>query len=123
MKKLFDETHEYGTDDYRRTLWYGYFDKLFDIESIDQYVQLIKNTEPEPLQKTITETHWIFYGAKPEEDAIGDKVRPTVMVRKKSGVFLVNCNLSDCDFAANLDTIYMFKKELEKKLQLAFKEN
>ncbi len=63
-----------------------------------------------------TETNWYFYGDAVVQDAIGDNIRSTIMVRERSGVFVTNFNISDHDFAVNIDAILSFKADFEKRL-------
>ena len=63
-----------------------------------------------------TETNWYFYGSAVNQDAIGESVRSTIMVRERAGEFITNFSISDHDFAVNIDTILSFKRELENRL-------
>ncbi|WP_042458770.1 hypothetical protein [Neobacillus dielmonensis] len=63
-----------------------------------------------------TKSNWYFYGRAVTKDAIGDNIRPTIMVREKSGKFTTNFNISDHDFAVNIDAILVFKADFKKRL-------
>ena len=47
------------------------------------------------------------------QDAIGADIRPTIMVRERSDEFITNFNISDHDFAVNIDDILLFKEDLK----------
>lgn len=127
MEILFDET--YASEDGKkasRNIWYGYADMSVDgkygkdlrlnenlMEDLCRIIRknLSENTTPPP-----TETNWYFYGSTITQDAIGDNIRPTIMVRERAGLFVSNFNISDHDFAVNLDDILLFKTNLENRL-------
>jgi hypothetical protein len=44
------------------------------------------------------------------------KIRPTIMVRERANKFITNFNISDHDFALNIDAILLFKENFEKRL-------
>jgi len=131
MKVLFDET--YPSSDGKqssRNIWYGYADISVD----DEYGKIIKpdndfmvclcdiikndlsqnNNNANPP----TETNWYFYGSTVTQDAISENIRPSIMVREKSGEFITHINFSDHDFAVNIDAILSFKKDFEKRLNV-----
>lgn len=127
MKILFDET--FTSDDGKRTsrnIWYGYADISVDGEygknlKLDEdfmvnLCEIIKNDLSNNAANPATETNWYFYGSTVSQDAIGDKVRPTIMVREKSNEFITNFTISDHDFAVNIDAILLFKTDFEKRL-------
>ena len=127
MKILFDET--FTSEDGKRAsrnIWYGYADitvegrygksiKLSE-EFMDNLCEIIKKDLSHDAAKAPTETNWYFYGSAVTKDAIGDSVRPTVMVRERSGEFITNFTISDHDFAVNIDAILLFKADFEKRL-------
>ena len=127
MKILFDETFT-STDGKQtsRNIWYGYAEISVDGEYgknieltnnlMDSLCEIIKNDLSKNTSDTPTETNWYFYGSTVTQDAIGDKIRPTIMVREKSGEFITNFNISDHDFAVNIDAILLFKQDFEKRL-------
>jgi hypothetical protein len=130
MKVLFDET--YASNDGKqssRNIWYGYADITVDGEygkviSLNEDLmarlcEIVKNDLSKNKPQTPTETNWYFYGDAVTQDAIGDNIRPTIMVREKSGEFITNFNISDHDFAVNIDAILSFKKDFEKRLMKA----
>ena len=125
MKVLFDET--FPSNDGKRTsrnIWYGYADISVDGEYgkdirltddfKDHLCEIVKNDLSQ--NNTSTETNWYFYGSAVTQDAIGDSIRPTIMIRERSGTFITNFNISDHDFAVNIDAILSFKDDLEKRL-------
>lgn len=127
MKILFDET--YTSNDGKRSsrnIWYGYADISVDGEYgknikldedfMNHLCEIIKNDLAESSANPPTETNWYFYGSAVTQDAIGDKIRPTIMVRERSKKFITNFNISDHDFAVNIDAILLFKTDFEKRL-------
>lgn len=72
----------------------------------------LKNT----FEKKPTETHWIFYSRRIDEDAIGDKVRFSILVRMKNGIYSCNINVSDYIFATSFDEIINIKNIIEASL-------
>ena len=127
MKILFDETHTSNDGKHTsRNIWYGYADLSVDAEYgkiielsedfRDHLCELIKKDLSENKANSPTETNWYFYGSTVTKDAIGDSIRPTIMVREKSDEFVTNINISDYDFAVNLDAILSFKMDFEKRL-------
>ncbi|PLS01960.1 hypothetical protein CVD27_22870 [Neobacillus cucumis] len=127
MKILFDETYTSNDGKYTsRNIWYGYADISVDGQHgktiklnedfMVQLCELIKNDLSKNAANEPTQTNWYFYGSAVTKDAIGDNIRPTIMVRKKSDEFISNFNISDHDFAVNIDAILLFKADFEKRL-------
>ncbi|EKN70944.1 hypothetical protein BABA_03744 [Neobacillus bataviensis LMG 21833] len=127
MKILFDETFTSSDGNRRsRNIWYGYADISVDGEHgksmkltedfMDYLCEIIINDLSKNAANAPTETNWYFYGSTITQDAIGDKIRPTIMVRERSNEFLTNFNISDHDFAVNFDAILSFKADFEKRL-------
>ncbi|GIN59834.1 hypothetical protein J8TS2_41530 [Lederbergia ruris] len=128
MRALFDET--FTSNDGKRSsrnIWYGYADISVDgeygkninltEEFMDTLYDIIKNDlSKNAAANAPTETNWYFYGSSVTQDAIGDNIRPTIMVRERSGEFVTNFNISDHDFAVNIDAILSFKTDFEKRL-------
>ena len=123
MKILFDET--YTSNDGKRisrNIWYGYADISVDGEYgkninlnedfMDNLCEIIKNDLSKNAANKPTETNWYIYGSA----AIEDNIRPTIMVRERSDEFITNFNISDHDFAVNIDAILLFKADFEKRL-------
>ena len=123
MKILFDET--YTSNDGKRisrNIWYGYADISVDGEYgkninlnedfMDNLCEIIKNDLSKNAANKPTETNWYIYGSA----AIEDNIRPTIMVRERSDEFITNFNMSDHDFAVNIDAILLFKADFEKRL-------
>ncbi|WP_129691975.1 hypothetical protein, partial [Gottfriedia acidiceleris] len=95
MKILFDET--YTSNDGKRTsrnVWYGDADLTVDGEYgkninlnedfMDNLCEIIKNDLSKNAANKATETNWYIYGSGVTQDAIGDNIRPTIMVRERS---------------------------------------
>ncbi|MFS0862056.1 hypothetical protein [Fredinandcohnia sp. 179-A 10B2 NHS] len=127
MKILFDET--FTSDDGKqssRNIWYGYADISVESEYgrtikltedfMNTLCEIIKNDLSKNAASRPTETNWYFYGSSVTQDAIGDNIRPTIMVREKSDEFITNFTISDHDFAVNIDAILSFKADFEKRL-------
>ena len=127
MEKLFDETHTLEDNSIvSRNIWYGYVELYRDSEYgkeiilddnlIDIISKIIKSDLSEDIKPFPTETNWYLYGKTLTRDAIDDTIRPTIMIREKKGAFLVHCNISDFDFALNIDKILSFNTALENHL-------
>ena len=127
MKILFDET--YTSNDGKRAsrnIWYrdadisvdGEYGKTINLNEdfMNNLCEIIKNDLSKNAANGPTETNWYFYGRDVTKDAIGDNIRPTIMVRERSDEFITNFNISDHDFAVNIDAILLFKADLEKRL-------
>jgi len=127
MEVLFDET--FTSDDGQlssRNIWYGYAnisvdgeygkDIKLDEALIDELCGIINNDLSGNAVNAPTETNWYIYGDAVVQDAIGDSIRSTIMVRERSGEFVTNFNISDHDFAVNIDAILLFKADFEKRL-------
>ncbi|MTT32064.1 hypothetical protein GMB86_08600 [Terrilactibacillus sp. BCM23-1] len=127
MKILFDET--YASNDGKqasRNIWYGDADIYVDGEYgkviglneslMNNLCEIIKNDLSKNAAHAPTETNWYFYGSAVTQDDIGDNSRSTIMVRERSGEFISNFNISDHDFALNIDAILLFKEDFEKRL-------
>lgn len=116
MEKLFDETNEFESK-YYRTVWYGYFNNEFNEEFVKELAGVIKNDMVLNNEAdTVEATQWIFYSGSVSEDAIGDKVRSSLMVRNKNNNFIVHYNMSDFEFAAFYDIINGFSQDLRAVL-------
>jgi hypothetical protein len=127
MEILYDET--YASNDGKqasRNIWYGDADIYVNGEygkviglnesSMNNLCEIIKNDLSKNAAHAPTETYWYFYGSAVTLDDIGDNSRATIMVREKSGEFITNFNISDHDFAVNIDAILLFKADFEKRL-------
>ena len=127
MKILFDETYTSNDETQSsRNIWYGYadisvqgeygMDIKLDDALIENLCKLIMHDLSAKADNPPTETNWYFYGSTTSQDAIGDDVRSIIMVRERDGQFTINCNISDHDFAVNLDSIISFRADFEKRL-------
>lgn len=109
-----------------RNLWYGYLDLytegvygkqiVLDDALIRLIAGIIKEDSSEKSDPPPTEINWYLYGKTKTEDAIGDEIRPNIMIRRRQNSVAVRCNMSDHDFAVNLDAILSFENSLEKVL-------
>ena len=125
MDKLFDETFSFE-DNVSRNIWYGYIELYRDAEYgkeillneslLNDICEIVENNLSEDIKPIPTETNWYLYGKTVTSDAIEDSVRPNIMIREKLGIFLVHCNISDNDFAVNIDKILKFQSDLERNL-------
>ncbi|MBC1376761.1 hypothetical protein HCB45_11840 [Listeria sp. FSL L7-0091] len=115
MKKLFDETNEFENK-YYRTIWYGYIENEFEPELSAMIKQLIQSDLAEKMANPIEATHWVFYSGTQAGDAIGDKVRSSIMVRRRDNEFVVHYNMSDFQFVTVFDVAINFKNQLEQDL-------
>ncbi len=127
MKILFDETFTSNNGKRRsRNIWYGNTEISVDGEYgksinlteyfMDNLCEIIKNDLSKNEANAPTETNWYFYGRNVTADNIGDNFCPTIMVRERSNEFITNFNISDHDFAVNIDAILLFKEDFEKRL-------
>ncbi|RDW17487.1 hypothetical protein CWR48_13255 [Oceanobacillus arenosus] len=127
MKILFDET--YTSNDGKRAsrnIWYGDADISVDGEYgktinltedfMNNLCEIIKNDLSKNTANAPTETNWYFYGSAVTKETIGNNTPPIIMVRERSDEFITNFNISDHDFAVNMDAILLFKADFEKRL-------
>ncbi|PGY06408.1 hypothetical protein [Bacillus sp. AFS031507] len=123
MKILFDETFTSNDGKPRsRNIWYGNADVSVDGEYgksikltedfMDNLCEIIKNDLSKNAANAPTETNWYFYGGS----TVTQDILPTIMVRERSNEFITNFNISDHDFAVNIDAILLFKADFEKRL-------
>lgn len=132
MKKLFDETHQYAPQDKRRTIWYRAditdgLDFLFAPQ--EEYgvsflapsdyrelaaavIDCVLSDNALPEAQGVTETHWVFYTERVDGDAIGDKVRFTIMLRVKGSVVACDVMYSDFVFASAFVQVAQIKQTL-----------
>ncbi|MBC1450513.1 hypothetical protein HB804_13630 [Listeria welshimeri] len=96
--------------------WYGYIDNEFAPELSDEIKQLIQSDVTEKTANPIEATHWVFYSETQAGDAIGDKVRSSIMVRHRDNKFVVHYNVSDFQFVTVFDVAIAFKDQLEQVL-------
>ncbi|EFR99842.1 hypothetical protein [Listeria seeligeri] len=115
MKKLFDETNGFE-ERYFRTIWYGYITNDFDLTLTEELKQMIQADLAIETENPITATHWVFYSETQADDAIGDKVRSSIMIRHRDNEFTVNYNVSDFQFVTAFDLAAAFKEQLETSL-------
>ena len=132
MKKLFDETYEYN-----RTIWYLFEEDDNSINYIfsepneyggrviipsnysilvDSLKGLMDDDLKDNIEKEKVETHWIFYSSRIDDDAIGDKVRFSILVRLKEGIYSCNINVSDYLFSTSFDEIVKIRNIIEATL-------
>jgi hypothetical protein len=132
LKKLFDETYEYN-----RTIWYlleednNFINYIFSEPNeyggrvitpsdysilVDSLKGLMDDDLKENVEKEKMETHWIFYSSRIDDDAIGDKVRFSILVRLKEGIYSCNINVSDYLFSTSFDEIIKIRNIIEATL-------
>lgn len=132
MKKLFDETYEYN-----RTIWYlseeddNSVNYIFSEPNeyggrviipsnysilVDSLKGLMDDDLKDNIEKEKMETHWIFYSSRIDDDAIGDKVRFSILVRLKEGIYSCNINVSDYLFSTSFDEIIKIRNIIEATL-------
>lgn len=137
MKKLFDETFEHNEVDSGRTIWYLFGEEDQSIHSIfsepDEYggrtikpvdysqlanciKELIEEDIRNTSEKKATEIHWILYTSTMNEDAVGDKVRFSILIRLKDGIYSCNINISDYIFVTSFDEVVKIKDMIESSL-------
>ena len=136
--KLFDETHEYGEADSRRTIWHQFGETddfvnfIFSEPNPEYGSRTVVAADYAPLAKALkklieadllpspenvtSETHWVFYTGVLDGDAIDDKVRFTIYVRLKGSRYDCNINMSDFIFASSFDNVQKIKASLEEYL-------
>lgn len=122
MKQLFDETYE-AEGQTSRNLWYSEvaltqtsdFGPVINLSNQvqDEIITKIKETLAE---KTATENNFYFYDVQTNQDALEEQIRMSLMIREKSGEFVVRFNMTDHNFAINLDTTLDSENQLTKKL-------
>lgn len=137
MKRLFDETFEHNEADFSRTIWYLFEEGDNSIHYIfsepdeyggrmisssdysilsDSLKWLIDDDLKNTFERKPTETHWIFYSSRVNDDAIGDKVRFSILVRLKNGRYSCNINVNDYIFVTSFDEIIKIKNIIETSL-------
>lgn len=134
MKRLFDETFEHKEEHSSRTIWYLFeeddnsINYIFsepdeyggrmiipsDYSILAKYLKgLIEDDLKNVFEKKPTETNWIFYTSRVNDDAIGDKVRFSILVRLKNGRYSCNINVNDYIFVTSFDEIIKIKDIIE----------
>lgn len=132
MKKLFDETHDYSPQEARRTLWYQLdradgldflsgpveehgvsFLQPSDYKQLGRtVVDLVKQDLADEQAKKATETHWILYTDRVDQDALGEKVRFTIMLRHRGRVVAADVMHGDFVFASAFREVAKLKQSL-----------
>ena len=82
----------------------------------DRLKCLITDDLKNAFENKLNETHWIFYSNRVDNDAIGDKVRFTILIRLKNGKYYCNINVSDYIFATSSEEIIKIKNVIEASL-------
>lgn len=115
LSQLFDET--YGTDgDYSRTIWYGYIEGELDETLANRLVSLIQQDLTIKQENSASATHWVFYGDKTFDDALGEKTRSSLLVRLKDEEFVVTYSLGDFAFVMSYDEWEAFRHLMLERL-------
>ena len=133
MRKLAEETYEYEEGDWRRTLWFNLSEaltkKLFApankwggrdlmLEHFSFFVEILTAQVYENAHEEThaTEMQWVFYTPVVMEDAMGDAVRFSIMLRLRNGVYTGSFNMSDYYFASSFDEIEQLKAMILERL-------
>lgn len=115
MKKIFDEQHPHEEAIYR-TIWYSETSKELTQSLQKEICTQVEKDLLIPLEKGNYLTHWIFYFDERSEDALGEQVRSSLMIREQGGIYTLNYNMSDFEFVTQLEAVNSFKQELEIRL-------
>lgn len=107
MKLLFSE--QFGTNTF-----YWYQTKANNIEELNEQLETIKSICHENEDKG--EVQFYFYTQEIHQDAIGDEVRTTLMLRCINNVYEYNLNVADSVMATKAEAIKELKTKLEKIL-------
>lgn len=67
-------------------------------------------------EKMAEATHWVFYSGTQAGDAIGDKVRSSIMVRRRDNKLLLQYNMSGFQFITVFEGTTYFKNQFEQDL-------
>lgn len=70
----------------------------------------------EKMANPIEATHWVFYSGTQAGDAIGDKVRSSIMVRRRDNKLLLQYNMSGFQFITVFEGTTYFKNQFEQDL-------
>ncbi|MDR0299979.1 MAG: hypothetical protein LBI13_07900 [Streptococcaceae bacterium] len=137
MKKLGDESYDYREGDLRRTIWYQAeedereFDEIFgepdpyggrqvldkDFTEIAEKIKGLVQTDLSAQNDLkASETQWVFYSSLINGDAVGDKVRFTILLREKAGKFDCTINMSDYIFASSFEQVEKLKQAILQEL-------
>ena len=109
MKQLFDETFSK-----KRTLWYGYFKDLEQVDLIEEIEGIIRTDLD--LVNDVEATSWIFYREDTQKDALDEQIRSSIMVRFADGQYDTQYNMSDFEFVVQQAKISAWLDRLEKQL-------
>lgn len=93
-------------------------DENKDSELEHEIVSKIKGDLEYVSENEIESTSWIFYSEVQSDDAIGDKVRASFMVRELKGNFVAIYNMSDFDFVTAYESLEEFKSNVLAALNL-----
>lgn len=122
MKKIFDERFE-AEGKTSRNIWYselpltemGEFGPVINLSSQvqEEIAELVNQTISETES---TENNFYFYDSETNQDALDEPIRISLMIREKNGQFIVHFNMTDHNFAVNLDSTLETQKSLADKL-------
>ena len=126
MEKIYDETFKHGKQA-SRNIWYKdcKFTKKssygVNIDLKKEYQKNILQEIKKVLSQSTENTSFLFYfyARDISEDALGENIRPSIMIRTsfdRKDVD-VQVNMSDYDFASNLDNILREKQDLENLIK------
>lgn len=122
MEKIYDEVFTSGAQKIRH-IWY----KDLDLSVTEGYgkITVLSDGLIEEIVKTIEvitseedndEYYFYFYRKDTAQDALEEMVRPTLFIRKKDEQIKVHFNVSDYEFAKNMDKIESYEQALIKSL-------
>lgn len=125
MKKIFDETYE-SDGVTSRNVWvselpllkkieYGKIVDLNDPEKQDSILSVIKEVLAE--EDSADEYNFYFYSDQTTKDALDENIRPSLMVQISEGRVFSHINMSDYDFAVNLQNLLDASMNLEEKIE------
>lgn len=107
MKLLFNE--QFGT-----STFYWYQLNVSNVEELNKQLEAIINTCHGNKDKE--EVQFYFYTQEVHQDAIGDRVRTTLMIRRVNDVYEYNLNVADSVMATKAETIMRLKNALDDLL-------
>jgi len=129
MEKIYDETFA-SEGRASRNIWYkganltkdSEYGKIFHLtdEVQNEIIKLVHENLEDKTQK-VTETNFYFYDSATNQDAMNDQVRISLMLREKDGQFVALFNMTDHNFAINLDQTLQIQAQLTERLLTTIK--
>lgn len=99
-----------------RTLWYGYIDLELTDDLLVQLSDIMKDDVQSSEVEPIEATHWVFYSANEQQDALEEPIRSSLMVRYQNKRYNVHYNMSDFEFVTGYDALMKFLTHFEVTL-------